>query len=66
MTESEYIAVAKCSVGYHHPTSSTLLVFEWADRPAIRLAMTAEQASVIANGILEQYKTPPPKRDKFS
>jgi len=66
MANIEAIPVSQWSIGFHHPTRSTVLAFEWTDRAPLNFAIPEEHAVALARAILENYATTPPRRDQMS
>jgi hypothetical protein len=59
------ILVGKWTVGYsHNPEGMAILLFEFADRPPINLALTPETAEQVAKALLENIKHPPPRPNR--
>jgi hypothetical protein len=59
-----FLVAEKWSVGYRRSTGETTLVFEFAGREPINLLIPQKYAIQIAHGILEQYRSASPKRDR--
>lgn len=66
MAEFPVIPVGKWTIGFHHPTRSTVLTFEWTDRDAVNYAIPPDQAEELAKQILVNYQSAPPTRDRLS
>jgi hypothetical protein len=59
-----FLVAEKWSVGYRRSTGEATLVFEFAGREPINLLIPQKYAIQIAHGILEQYRSASPKRDR--
>jgi hypothetical protein len=66
MPDISVIAVGKWTVGYHQSSKGTVIQLEWTDREPLNFLIPEEHAVAIANAILENYKNPPPPKDRLS